>query len=151
MKRFVVISFILIGLALSLIAQDDNDEVEPTIPDFAMKEVVRRVVTWYFKPRNTPRTIYFSGKGIKKEWLPSIRNIEFIVLEKDSPRYDGPVYFFQHPRSLGKGFTIEFGRGDPECHAIGDTWGFHIAGERVHLFQAGGGWGMGCSASAGAG
>lgn len=127
-------------IAVPAIAQDDKPVF---VPDFAMEKVVRRIVTWYFKPRTKPKKVYFAAEGIRKEWLPQIKNIEFVVLQT----YDQPVYFFQNQENLGGRFTVHFGFGDPHCDATGDTWAFRIIDKRVKLFNMwASGWGMGCAA-----
>ena len=147
MKHFLLFlsAIILLFSANPIKAQDEET---PVIPDVAMQQVVKRVVEWYFKPANRPRTIYVYSRGIKSKWLPKIKNIEFAVVDDDSMK-EHDVYFFQQLRRKGKGFTIEFGYGDPNCSAMGDYWGFRIESAEVRLWQIASGWGMGCSSSAG--
>lgn len=145
MKRIILISCLLIGLSTSLFPQETAEEPKITLPDAVMEQVVKRIVTWYFKSSKKPKTIYFASENIKKEWLPQINNIRFVALEKPTPNhYPRMVYFFKEVEKLNKSFGIGFGYGDPDCEAIGDPWVFRFTDHRVKLWQVRGGWGSGC-------
>ncbi|MBK8466571.1 MAG: hypothetical protein IPL32_12130 [Chloracidobacterium sp.] len=146
MKRIILIGCLLIGFSTSLFSQESSDEPKITLPDAVMEQVVKRIVTWYFKPSKKPKTIYFASENIKKEWLPQINNIKFVVLEKPAPNhYPRKVYFFKEIEKLNKGFGIRFGYGDPDCEAIGDPWAFRFNDNRVKLWQIEGNWLSFCS------
>lgn len=161
MKRLIVISCLVISLQSPLFAQVVTDELDvkrvnddilyTLVPSAARKQVVKRIVTWYFKSPKKPQTIYVAAQNIQKEWLPTIRNIEFVILEKQPPKgYERKVYFFR-PLEMQKGsFLLPFGYGDPDCDSIGDTWSFRVNGSRVkQLKQAWLGWGTGCATGSG--
>ena len=145
MLRLLLISLLFAVLSFPALAQGEEKPV--TVPDAAMQQVVRRVVTWYFKPRTKPKTIYFSNQGIKADWLPNIRNINFVLVEPDSPEsHERGVYFFKDVRIESREYLVDFGFGDPGCRARGDTWSFRVVRSRLRLYQINGGFGSLCSA-----
>ncbi len=146
MKKILLLGCLLICFHTPLFSQETTDEPKIILPDAVMEQVVKRIVTWYFKSPKKPKTIYFAAKNIKKEWLPAINNIEFVVLEHHEPDgYGRKVFFFREVERAGKGFDIGFGHGDPNCWAIGDPWAFRVKNSRVRLWQVSGGWGSGCA------
>jgi hypothetical protein len=78
LKYLFLIAFTLVA---STAAQDQAGEVsdEPPliVPVYGIEQVVPRILIWSFKPRNKPRIIYLSEKGIDPAWLPRIKNIDF--------------------------------------------------------------------------
>jgi hypothetical protein len=143
MNRFLLISSLFVFISFPVSAQQ-SDEKPVTVPEDAMEQVVRRIVTWYFKPRTKSKTIYLSNSGIKAEWLPNIRNIKFVLVEPNSPEADYPgVYFFKDVRLDTGVYSVDFGFGEPTCDATGDTWSFRWEGSRVRLYQNGN-WGSAC-------
>jgi hypothetical protein len=162
MKRFVFTVMLLITLHFSLFSQEDVtgclkiQDIQrmllgtPAVPEAVREQVVKRIVTWHFKATKNPKTIYFAAENIKKEWLPAINNIEFVVLEQQPPDgYKRKVFFFREVERAGKGFTIGFGYGDPNCDAEGKTWTFRIKNSRVKLWQGLGIWLTGCDSASG--
>jgi len=144
MKYFVLVMFLLVVSVPVLAQQDEQRKVD--MPDNVMKEVVSRVLTWYFKPRTKSKKIYLSNDLIKQEWLPEIKNIEFVIEPENTDRL---YYLFGPIERKGNNFDINFGRftGCREncCYTTGDTWRFRVIGKRVRLFQASSGWGgSGC-------
>ena len=150
MKSSIMVGLLIFAFSVPAFAQDDS-AINP--PDFAMKKVVSRILTWYFKPRQKPNKIYFSAEGIKQEWLPEIKNIEF-VLPQSGQSTEHPGYLFGPPEAKGNYFDINFGyfsgcgkfSGDGFCcHTTGDTWRFSVIGTHVRLTRVAVGWmGTGC-------
>lgn len=134
MKRITLIAGLLICLATPLFSQDDADGPEVKVPKAVVKQVVRQIVAWYFKGAKKPKTIYFAAENIKKEWLPKLTNINFVVLEKpERYPYKRKVYYFEEVERSGHSFRINFAYGDRGCHALrdadaGDTWSFRAKG-----------------------
>jgi len=146
MKRIILIGCLLTSLNSSLFSQKTADEPKATVPEEVMEQVVKRIVTWYFKAPKNPKTIYFAA-DIKKEWLPKIDNIDFVVLEKPArSRYNRKVYFFRDIEKRRKGIRISFGYGDDlNCGSTGDYWTCRLEGSRVKLTgPAWRRWRMGC-------
>lgn len=121
------------------------------LPDPVMRQVVRRILVWSFKPRSRPAVIHLSAKGVKEEWLPSIKNIQFKLLSEDEVqrRADQGVYFFRKTslRKKTKTYEIGFGFGDPQCESDGTGWFFRVSGNKVRTWPITG-WGFGCSIAA---
>lgn len=137
----IVLSF----LSRTASAQVETVEEPAYVPNAVRAQVVRRILTWYFKPRSRPKTIYLLNDGVTPAMLPAIRNIEFQLVSDAGKPAD--VYFFQQPYQEGSKLRIGFGYGDPNCSAIGESWFFNVSGSRVRLWQAGS-FGMGCAVSA---
>lgn len=47
-----------------------DDEIN--LPDNVMKQLVKQIITWYFKPSPMRRTVYLADRFLKREWLPKI-------------------------------------------------------------------------------
>ena len=141
--RFVTIVLMLLA-APSAFAQAEA----VILPDHVMRQVVSRIARWNFKPGRNLRTIPVADIAIKREWLPAIENITFeLVPENDVSDHEKGVYFFQPVERDGAAYTINFGRGDLDCRANGETWKFKIRDNRVRLWRTGHGWGQGCGGS----
>jgi hypothetical protein len=131
------------------LAQTDED-APVQVPDTAMAQVVRRILTWYFKPRSKPKTIYLSADGIKKEWLPEIKNIEFLLLSDEEIEQMEGVYFFKKLGFLNGKYEIGFAFGNPNCSYSGlGVWNFRITKQTVRLWELNGGFGGGCASGSG--
>ncbi len=151
MKLIILIAGLFICFATTLFSQENAEKEAVKLPDPVMEQVVKRIVTWYFKVPKKSKTIYFAAETIKKEWLPKINNIDFVVLEARNPsfyedEYQRKVYFFHEVERSAKHFTIDFGYGLPNCDADGDTWAFRVSDSRIRLWkQTFVGWKGGCS------
>lgn len=150
MKKIVLTSLLALFLAFPVFAQDEAEDV--TLPDAVMEQLVRRIVTWYFKPSSRPKIIYLSERNIKKEWLPTITNIKFVLLPESSAEetegtyiFSGNIYFFDRVGKEGRRFSITFGIGDPTCNSYGDVWYFRVIRNRVRLSTNTGQFGSNCS------
>ena len=149
-KRIILLILTIIAGSWCAFAQNEDEKPKVELPDKVLSQVVRRIVQWYFKPANQPRTVHFSENGIKSAWMPEIRNIEFVLLnDKDSNEREEGVYFFEQVEREGKTYSINFGFGHPNCDATGDPWRFRVIGNSVRLWQFRGAWGKGCGESAG--
>ena len=148
MKHTLLIVVLLIGFATPLSAQSNNEPV--MLPDGVMKQVVGRMVTWYIKPRRWPTTIYFSNSNLKKEWLPAIRGVKFVLIDGDEYQEGKKGYAFDSVGRDGHRFTIALGYGELGCPGggQGDPWVFYFSHSRVHIFQRRGNYGWSCNAVA---
>jgi len=144
MKRTMFIALIVSCLAGVSFPQD-NEEVK--LPDSVMRQMVNRIVTWHFKPRQRRTTLYFWNPDIqiKNEWLPNIRNIEFVVLQDTQGSTGRKGYtianLLKHRHGL---YTIGLGYGDLNCgEGSGGTWAFRITRRGIRLWQTTEKWGWG--------
>lgn len=148
--------FLTVGLTIPACASEPDQEAPVTLPDDVMEQVVSRILKWKFKPGKRPTQVYLSADGIKKSWLPSIKNIEFRLILIDPEDQNSPgaysfdpegIYFFT-PLELEDGaYRVGLGLGDPGCNAFGATWSFRVPDrKKVRLWRSGG-FGSGCSGS----
>jgi hypothetical protein len=144
----VLLALVLVhSVAFTDFAQSNQDETKTVVvEEQVMKQVVRRILIWNFKPRNQKKIIYLADKGIQKSWLPEIKGIEFRLLNESEVVEKHKVYFFTEleKRPLSK-YYIGFAFGDPDCEYTGTSWVFRISKEKVKLWQPNGGFGAGCS------
>lgn len=145
MKRFLsILPLVVMLLASPLMAQDDNDEPQTvSLPDETMERVVRQVVVSHFRSYRGDRKVFFSDQNIKAEWLPKMRSVEFVV----NNDHEGDVHFFNEVMRVEGGYEVQFGWGDPDCSATGDTYRIEINGHDVLVTKVAGGWGSGCGRS----
>ena len=139
---------VLLALVAPSFAQSDDEEV--VLPDHVMRQVVSRMVTWYFKPRAKPTKIYFSDANLKKEWLPEIRGITFVLLPDLEYHSGRRGYMIDQVGREGRGYSIGFGHGKIGCPGggHGETWYFRVTNSRVRISRARGNFGWGCDSSA---
>ncbi|MBK8467460.1 MAG: hypothetical protein IPL32_16715 [Chloracidobacterium sp.] len=141
MKRIILIGGFLICCQVPLLAQVDTRAI--VLPDAQMEPVVKQILMWYFHAPKKPKTIYIAAYHIKKEWLPHIHNIKFVVV--DNPA-NGILYFFRYGEWHGdRRLTLNFAYGDAACSAKGDTWSVSIRGSRVRLRLVSTKWLISCS------
>lgn len=107
------------------------------LPEQDIKQVVKRILTYYFRPGAKPKVIYLAQENIQKSWLPSIKNIEFQLLKTDEieqKRMD--VYFFGEIWQNTPGlYKVIFAYGDPTCEHLGDLWNFRVSKDKVRLWR----------------
>ena len=131
-------------LSFAVHSQDDTNE-KVVLPDAIMKQVVARILTYEFRPRRIRTTIPLAASQVKREWLPTIKNIEFdLVPDKQIPSLEKGVFLFEPVVRDGDGYTINVGWGDL-CSASGGVWKFSLADGKVRLWPLNGTWGRGCS------
>ena len=140
MKRILLIGCFLLFFQSPHFAQTDSRAL--ILPDAQMEQVVKKILTRYFHAPAKPKTIYVAAYHIKKEWLPNIHNIKFVLV--DNPA-NSILYFFRFggwtgPRSL----TINFAFGDAACNGKGDTWSVSIRSLRVKLRRVSTKWQITC-------
>lgn len=147
MKHFFSLAVLLLCLAGPTLAQDDETIV---LPDAVMKQVVHRIVTFYFKPRRSASTIYFSDENIKTEWLPNIKNIRFVLLPRAEDHHGQNGYVITGLDRADDGYTIGFGYGEIGYvgGGYGVTWSFRVIGNKVRLRPTRGGFGWASDADA---
>jgi hypothetical protein len=102
-----------------------------------IEQVVKRILTYYFKPSGKPKVIYLAQEDIQKSWLPSIKNIEFQLLNADEIEQKKiNVYLFseiwQNTPSL---YQVVFAYGDPRCKHLGDLWNFRVTKRKVSVWR----------------
>lgn len=104
-----------------------------------LRTVVRRIIIATIKPEAKPRKVLIVEGPVKKEWLPSIRNVEFEIIPRDSDKDKlRDSYYFTEVEIKPYGYDIGFGHGDPSCSHSGDTWTFRYVGRKIKLQQTGG-------------
>jgi hypothetical protein len=140
---------LLFTSSTGIVGQTVESDKSVVVPDQAMEQIVRRVLGWYFKPRNQSKVIYLDEQGLQKSWLPTIKNIEFRLLSAEDLQKRGRgVYFFTEPERSGTHYQIGFAFGYPYCKFIGDSWHFRISKQKIGLWQ-GDGIGGDCSSGIG--
>jgi hypothetical protein len=145
-KPILLLTLILLLMSASN-AQNAVDETEDVVlPDAVMTQVVSRIIRWKFKPSRTPKKIPVSNRSIKREYLPTIPNLEFeLVPDADAETYEKDILIFEDIERLSDSqYTINVGWGEPGCFASGETWKFSVKSDRVRLWPTGAGWGRGC-------
>jgi hypothetical protein len=127
-------------------AQQPADE-PITLPDSVMAQVVSRILRWYFKPASRPKSVLIAERGIKREWLPAISNINFrLGTDNDALKTAKGAFIFEGLERVGQHYSINVGWADFECDAGGDVWEFRTGRDnKVRLWKTNGGWGGGCN------
>lgn len=141
---------LMIILSISVTVSGQESEVEESsdnlVPENVMREIVRRILIYKFKPVKRKKVIYLAQNGIERSWLPEIGNIEFrLISNGEVEDRDSGVYFFTKPQLTKNTYEINFAFGNPNCEYLGDGWNFRIANNKVRLWYAGE-IGGGCSA-----
>ncbi|MBS1794455.1 MAG: hypothetical protein JSS81_11405 [Acidobacteria bacterium] len=146
MKLKIAGSLLFLLLSLPAAAQNGDQTPKISLPENVMAQVVRRILGWKFAPSKRPKTVLLSGRGVKKEWLPAIANVEFRLLTEDEVRdAKTGIYFFTAPEKEGKTYNLGLGFGDPGCDYTGETWYFRPDGAKIRLWKhVGRGFGGGC-------
>ena len=147
MKR-MLLPLAVAAFAVVVKAQEGSEPVTVSLPDSVMRQVVERVVVGPFKTERPSGVVYFSEQNIKRAWLPKLDGIKFVFVDDATGK---EVHFFRKPERDGKDYKIDFGSGDPDCDAMGDTWSFRVVGGAVRDVRDAGFWGSGCNAWAGEG
>jgi hypothetical protein len=143
-KLFVVLPLVVLSFVSSISAQDEENVV--VLPDSIMEQVVRKVVADHVISEKGVTEFFIAERGIRREWLPEMKNITFIIVaDSKLGGFEKEVHFFKKPRLIEGQYEIDFGFGDPDCSASGDTWQFEIVGDVVKVTRTSGGWGIGFS------
>jgi len=150
---WAAILVLFLGSFAVCIAQEEgpDDAKEIAVPDYVMKEVVRRTLAWYYKPSRVSKVVYLADIRIRKEWLPVITNIRFELVSLEDLRKEGRrVHFFTAAEVDRTGYQVAFAFGDPECEYSGELWSFRVSRKKVRLWPSRGGVGAGCGQSSSA-
>lgn len=128
---------LLFGFSISFGQTEESEESPVVVPEQAMKQVVRRILIYSFKPRKKPTTIYLAVKDIKQSWLPAIKNIKFELLSGKKIEQRENIFRFEIFGKSGNIFGICFMSGNPGNGYEGNKWEFRISKQRVRLWQSG--------------
>jgi hypothetical protein len=142
MKHFIRICIFTVLFVIPSVGQDKEAEV--VLPDSVMQDVLRQIAANVIKPAKGERLIYVANQGLGTDWLPEIKNVDFVLLDNDHVHgYRHPVYFWKDLREEKGSYLIDFGRGDV-CSASGGTWSFGVVDSKVEDLHPVGGWGSAC-------
>ncbi len=129
---------ILISLLLILVfsticfAQTRKSNDESVIPADVKKQIVRKVLIYYFKPTNGKKTIYLAIEGIQESWLPKIKGFEFRLF--DAPQFPYAYYSFEEkPFQKQRTFGFKYGSGGSGFK--GDIWQFRVSKQTVKIWK----------------
>lgn len=141
----IILASVSVGNAQQTVTENTSSN---PVSDETMRQVVRRILAYRFKPVRKKKVIYLAKKGIETSWLPQIQNIEFRLLSEEEieDRDVEEIYFFTEPQQSNKTYEIGLAYGDPDCGYVGDTWKFRIIATQVRLWKDGG-FGGGCGGS----
>ena len=129
---------ILISLLLILVfsatsfGQTRKSDDESVIPANVKKQIVRKVLTYYFKPTNGKKTIYLSSEGIQQSWLPRIKGFEFRLFDASQFPY---AHYLLEEKPFQKENTIGFRYGSGSSGFKGDIWHFSISKQTVKIWK----------------
>ncbi len=132
--------------AFAAIGQVPETDETPrvVIPPTAKAQIVKRILIWYFKPRNQKKIITVVGDGFERSWMPEIKGIEFRLLtEEEAFKGNESVYIFRDIEKLKGGrYEIGFGFGSAGGGYEGDLWSFRFSKGKLSLWKQGNaGWG----------
>lgn len=136
-KNILVLILAFVLPSITAAGQKSTDEENVALPDAVMQQVVSRILQWQFKPGDRPRSVPISERGIKREWLPSIRNISFqLTSDNDGLKAEKGVFLFEGLQRVGRHYSINVGWGD-SCTGFGDVWEFRVENDKkVRLWRA---------------
>jgi hypothetical protein len=138
--KLLLLSILILTFSSIALGQPDYEEVSESVvkvPEFAMEQIVRRVLVLSLKPGAIPKVVYLSNRLVKRSWLPYIKNINFKLVTDQEARKSEGVYFFTQPRLEQGVREIGFGYGHPDCEGTVETWRFRIYGQKVKLWRNG--------------
>jgi len=156
-RRFFLHSVMVLALTTLTVGQDnDNGASKFTeVPEVVLRDVVRRVLIFQFKPAAKKKTVMLANQvymrqprsstfavTIDPSWLPKIRNVEFQLL--NAPQDEDVFFFKEWEGAKPNTFQILFGYGNPECKYSGNLWAFR-AGKYKSTLWLSGGAGAGCA------
>ncbi len=148
MKTFLISLLVFFVFAPVINAQDEDDDPETVVlPASVMEKVVQKIIIMHFaSQKRSRREVLIAERYIKAEWLPKMRDIKFtIVSDAELDDIEKEVHFFNEPTRVDGGYQINFGWGEPDCSATGETWQFEVVGDLVQVERTSGGWASGCS------
>jgi hypothetical protein len=129
----LLISLLLILiLSISCFSQtSESNEESDVIPEQVMKQIVRKVLIHYFKPRSQKRVVYLSKNEIQQSWLPKIKGVKFQLL---NPQQDRGTHHYTF-RDFDK-HTIGFGYGYSGSGFNGDIWHFRFSKQTLKIWKS---------------
>src|SRR4051794_14159787 len=108
MKQFIYWSVVLLLVAIPSLGQSDTDDI--TLPDAVMKDVLYDIVKSTIEPPKDVQLVYLANMELGSDWLPEIRNVEFVLLDKNGNEgYGRAVYFWKNLRKEKGAYLIDFG------------------------------------------
>ena len=143
MKHPVCLGFFLI-LLLSGLSFSQDKSADLSLPDSVMKELLKEIVKSTLTPPNETQLVYVANQGLGVDWLPEIRNVKYVLLDKINNSYGQDIYFWKNLQKKDGLYWIDFGFGDPNCTARGTTFSFEVVDMRIKDLQQTYGWGSVC-------
>lgn len=144
-KLFAVAALFFCFVFAAAAQESESDETSRvTLPPAVRAQIVRRILTHYFKPGDRKKVINVVGDDLESSWLPKIKGIEFRLLTEEAAAKSGEsVYVFREiEKSRGGSYDIPFGFGSSGSGYSGDTWTFRYSKKRLTLWkQQNAGWG----------
>ncbi|HMM78647.1 MAG TPA: hypothetical protein PKC65_01370 [Pyrinomonadaceae bacterium] len=156
-RRFFLLSVMVLALTTLAVGQDNDNETSKfaEVPEVVLRDVIRRVLIFQFKPVATKKTVMLANQiymrqprsstfavTIDPSWLPKIRNVEFQLL--NAPQDEDVFFFKEWEGAMPNTFLILFGHGNPECTYSGNLWVFRVGKYKSKLWLSGGA-GAGCA------
>ena len=156
-RRFFLLSVMVLALTTLAVGQDNDNETSKfaEVPEVVLRDVIRRVLIFQFKPVPKKKTVMLANKiymrqprsstfavTIDSSWLPKIRKVEFQLL--NAPQDEDVFFFKEWEGAEPNTFQILFGHGNPECTYSGSLWAFRVGKDRSKLCLSGGA-GAGCA------
>jgi len=137
--RFAILFFILIisvSDATSAQVTGNSDDSNAVVPEEAMSQVVRTVLSSYFKPKSPGRTVYLDKAYIRKLWLPRISGVQFRLIDSHdssfSVRHHFRFDFFIALDETSNGqYDIGFAFGCPCSGYKGDLWHIVVKNQKL--------------------
>ena len=130
---------VLISSSISTFGQSQQKDTFYLVelPQQTKEIVIKRILANYFKSTDKPKVIYIAEKGIEKQWLPFIKNIEFrLISREEAEQRKISVYLFSDIWENTPGlYQITFGYGDPDCKYLGDIWNFRESNPKVRVWR----------------
>ena len=139
--RILILILVFSIVGFSQTAGDSDTGLPVDIPSQAMEQVIRRLLTWSFKPQKVRRTVYLYDERIDPSWLPVIKNVDFELVSFDRLGERPEGIYHLGPICVSRGrFVFEFAFGDPvsggTTRAEGtSSWAFRVSKQKVRLWQ----------------
>lgn len=134
----LLLIMILSTIGFSQISESNEETI--VIPEQVMRQIVRKVLIHYFKPRSQQKLIYLSNELIEQAWLPKIKGIDFKFVDIQQQRYRLTGHFkFANPFADKHSIGFAFGSGGSGYS--GDMWHYRVAKQTVKIWKDKDGWG----------
>lgn len=129
----IALLLILVFSTISFSQTSESNEESVVIPEQVMKQIVRRVLIHYFKPRSQKKVVYLSEEDIQQSWLPKINGIDFQLLNTQHHR-GTDHYLFRFDDFFDKN-SFGFAYGASTSGFYGDIWQFRITQQAVKIWR----------------